>query len=73
MNLSIRLAKKHGDAINPILAAVGYNVRLILKWIKRFCRGRPGFSIVCFTCSQGGFFSMPAEYIPEFFCVFLQN
>jgi hypothetical protein len=23
-----------GDAINPILAAIGYNFRLILKWIR---------------------------------------
>lgn len=28
------LAHKQGDAINPILAAVGYNFRLILKWIR---------------------------------------
>ncbi|MGB0697486.1 MAG: hypothetical protein ACPGOY_17675, partial [Rhodospirillaceae bacterium] len=28
------LAHKQGDAINPILAAVGYNCRLILKWIR---------------------------------------
>jgi len=27
------LAHKQGDAINPILAAAGYNFRLILKWI----------------------------------------
>lgn len=29
-----RLAHKQGDAINPVLAAVGYNFRLILKWIR---------------------------------------
>ena len=29
-----RLAHAHGDAINPILAAAGYNFRLILKWIR---------------------------------------
>ena len=29
-----RLAHKQGDAINPILAAAGYNFRLILKWIR---------------------------------------
>jgi len=28
------LAHEQGDAINPILAAIGYNFRLILKWIK---------------------------------------
>lgn len=28
------LAHTQGDAINPILAAAGYNFRLILKWIK---------------------------------------
>ena len=28
------LAHEHGDAINPILAAAGYNFRLILKWIR---------------------------------------
>ncbi len=28
-------AHAHGDAINSILAAVGYNFRLILKWIRR--------------------------------------
>ncbi len=30
------LAHEQGDAINPILAAVGYNFHLILKWIKAF-------------------------------------
>ena len=29
-----RLAHKQGDAINPVLAAAGYNFRLILKWIR---------------------------------------
>jgi len=29
-----RLAHRQGDAINPVLAAVGYNFRLILKWIR---------------------------------------
>ena len=28
------LAHTQGDAINPILAAAGYNFRLILKWIR---------------------------------------
>jgi transposase, IS5 family len=28
------LAHKQGDAINPILAAMGYNFRLILKWLR---------------------------------------
>jgi len=28
------LAHQQGDAINPILAATGYNFRLILKWIR---------------------------------------
>jgi len=32
------LAHTQGDAINPILAAVGYNFRLILKWIKALWR-----------------------------------
>jgi IS5 family transposase len=30
------LAHSQGDAINPILAAVGYNFRLILKWLRAF-------------------------------------
>ena len=29
-----RLAHAQGDAISPILAAAGYNFRLILKWIR---------------------------------------
>jgi len=29
------LAHTLGDAINPILAAAGYNFRLILKWIRK--------------------------------------
>ena len=29
------LAHKKGDAINPVLAAAGYNFRLILKWIRQ--------------------------------------
>ena len=29
-----RLAHKQCDAINPVLAAAGYNFRLILKWIR---------------------------------------
>lgn len=29
------LAHTQGDAINPILAAAGYNFRLILKWIRK--------------------------------------
>ena len=28
------LAHTEGDAINPVLAAAGYNFRLILKWIR---------------------------------------
>lgn len=32
-----RLAHAQGDAINPILAAAGYNFRLILKWIRLLC------------------------------------
>jgi IS5 family transposase len=31
------LAHEQGDAINPILAAAGYNFRLILKWIRILC------------------------------------
>jgi len=31
------LAHTRGDAINPILAAAGYNFRLILKWIRLLC------------------------------------
>jgi len=30
------LAHAQGDAVNPILAAAGYNFRLILKWIRLF-------------------------------------
>ena len=32
-----RLAHQQGDAINPVLAAAGYNFRLILKWIRILC------------------------------------
>ena len=32
-----RLAHTQGDAINPILAAAGYNFSLILKWIRILC------------------------------------
>ncbi len=32
------LAHAQGDAINPILAATGYNFRLILKWIRLLLR-----------------------------------
>ena len=32
-----RLAHSQGDAINPVLAAAGYNFRLILKWIRLLC------------------------------------
>ncbi len=32
------LAHTQGDAINPILAATGYNFRLILKWIRLLLR-----------------------------------
>ncbi|MBL6932563.1 MAG: IS5/IS1182 family transposase, partial [Rhodospirillales bacterium] len=32
------LAHEQGDAINPILAATGYNFRLILKWIRLLLR-----------------------------------
>ncbi len=31
------LAHAQGDAINPVLAAMGYNFRLILKWIQALC------------------------------------
>ena len=31
------LGSTQGDAINPILAAAGYNFRLILKWITILC------------------------------------
>jgi len=31
------LAHQQGDAVNPILAAAGYNFRLILKWIALLC------------------------------------
>jgi len=31
------LAHEKGDAINPVLAAMGYNFRLILKWIELLC------------------------------------
>jgi transposase, IS5 family len=32
------LAHTNGDAINAILAAAGYNFRLLLKWLKNFLR-----------------------------------
>jgi IS5 family transposase len=32
-----RLAGKHGDAINLILAAAGHNLRLILAWLRHLC------------------------------------
>ncbi len=28
------LARRSGDAINAVLAAVGYNFSLLLKWLK---------------------------------------
>ncbi|HEV7324048.1 MAG TPA: IS5/IS1182 family transposase, partial [Bosea sp. (in: a-proteobacteria)] len=28
-----RLAGSHGDAANAVLAAVGYNFRLLIKWL----------------------------------------
>lgn len=31
------LAHRVGDAINPVLAAVGYNFRLLLKWLALVC------------------------------------
>lgn len=31
------LAHKTGDAINAVLAAVGYNFRLLLKWLAILC------------------------------------
>lgn len=31
------LAYEQGDAINPVLAAAGYNFRLILNWIRLLC------------------------------------
>ena len=33
------LDREQGDVINPILAAAGYNVILILKWIRFLCCG----------------------------------
>lgn len=32
------LAGEHGDAINPILAAAGYNFSPLLRWLKMFVR-----------------------------------
>ena len=32
------LAGTQGDAINPILAAVGYNFRLLLTWLRLLLR-----------------------------------
>lgn len=32
------LAGQHGDAINPILAAAGYNFTLLLRWLKAFLK-----------------------------------
>jgi len=31
------LAGSHGDAANAVLAAVGYNFRLILRWLRLLC------------------------------------
>ena len=31
------LAHSAGDAINAVLAAVGYNFRLLLKWLALLC------------------------------------
>ena len=31
------LAHRTGDAINAVLAAVGYNFRLLLKWLALLC------------------------------------
>jgi IS5 family transposase len=30
------LAHSSGDAINAVLAAVGYNFHLLLRWLRRF-------------------------------------
>ncbi len=35
------LHHRHGDANNPILAAVGYNIRLLLRWLRL---------LLCFVC-----------------------
>ena len=32
----IHLAHSSGDAINAVLAAVGYNFHLLLRWLRRF-------------------------------------
>jgi len=32
------LAHRAGDAINAMLAAVGYNFRLLLQWLRLFLR-----------------------------------
>ena len=34
------LAHATGDAINAILAAAAYNFRLLLNWLRDFCRLR---------------------------------
>ena len=31
------LAHRTGDAINAVLAAVGYNFRLLLRWLALLC------------------------------------
>ena len=32
------LKGRHGDHANAVLSAVGYNLRLILAWLRRFLR-----------------------------------
>ena len=32
------LKGRHGDAANVVLSAVGYNLRLVLKWLRAFLR-----------------------------------
>ena len=48
-----RLAHKHGNAINPVLATTGYNFRLILKWIRIL------YAFICrlFKQTQGPLFA----------------
>ena len=42
----------HGDAANAILAAAGYNFRLILKWLKALLRAFFAFALMALSAGQ---------------------
>jgi IS5 family transposase len=48
------LKGRHGDAANVILSAVGYNLRLVLKWLRTFLRLILHAILTTFTASSVG-------------------